>query len=63
MYSDPLAGLQNKIVLLRQGFPLAEEADNEYVAIDSIIVRVHQHAAGAKRRGGKQRALDAPEAG
>ena len=27
---------------------LAEDVDNEYVAIDSTIVRAHQHAAGAK---------------
>lgn len=27
---------------------LADEADNEYAAIDSTIVRAHQHAAGAK---------------
>jgi len=27
---------------------LTEEADNEYAAIDSTIVRAHQHAAGAK---------------
>jgi transposase len=28
--------------------PLAEDADNEYALIDATIVRVHQHAAGAK---------------
>lgn len=32
---------------------LAEEADNEYAAIDATIVRAHQHAAGAK--GGTRR--------
>ena len=28
---------------------LAEEANNEYSMIDSTIVRVHQHSAGAKK--------------
>jgi transposase len=28
---------------------LAADADNEYAAIDSTIVRAHQHSAGAKR--------------
>jgi len=27
---------------------LAQDADNEYVMIDSTIVRAHQHSAGAK---------------
>ena len=27
---------------------LAEDADNEYAIIDSTIVRMHQHASGAK---------------
>ena len=30
---------------------LAQDADNEYVLIDSTIVRAHQHSAGAKKRG------------
>ncbi len=30
---------------------LAKEADNEYGAIDSTIVRAHQHAAGARKKG------------
>ncbi len=30
---------------------LAHDADNEYVMIDSTIVRAHQHSAGAKKRG------------
>ena len=30
---------------------LAEEADNEYIMIDSTIVRAHQHSAGAKKGG------------
>ena len=28
---------------------LAQDADNEYVMIDSTIVRAHQHSSGAKR--------------
>lgn len=30
---------------------LSQDADNEYVMIDSTIVRAHQHSAGAKKRG------------
>jgi len=33
---------------------LAEDADNEYAMIDSTIVRAHQHAAGARKKGGKK---------
>lgn len=29
---------------------LAEDADNEYAMIDSTIVRVHQHSAGAQKK-------------
>ena len=29
---------------------LAEDADNEYVMIDSTIVRAHQHSAGAQKK-------------
>lgn len=29
---------------------LASDADNEYVMIDSTIVRAHQHSAGAKKK-------------
>lgn len=36
---------------------LANDADNEYVMIDSTIVRAHQHSAGAK--GGHRRPSDA----
>lgn len=38
---------------------LAEAADNEYVMIDSTIVRAHQHSAGAKgsSKKGRPRAL------
>ena len=32
---------------------LAQDADNEYVMIDSTIVRAHQHSSGAK--GGRQK--------
>lgn len=32
---------------------LAEDADNEYAMIDSTIVRAHQHAAGAHKKGAK----------
>lgn len=30
---------------------LAADADNEYAMIDSTIVRAHQHAAGARKKG------------
>lgn len=33
---------------------LAADADNEYAMIDSTIVRVHQHGAGAKKGGPKR---------
>lgn len=33
---------------------LAQDADNEYVLIDSTIVRAHQHSAGAKKGGLKK---------
>lgn len=33
---------------------LAEDADNEYAMIDSPIVRVHQRAAGARKKGAKK---------
>jgi transposase len=32
---------------------LAADADNEYVMLDSTIVRAHQHAAGAIKKGAK----------
>ena len=34
---------------------LAQAADNEYAMIDSTIVRAHQHSAGAKGGGQKNR--------
>ncbi len=41
---------------------LAGDADNEYAMIDSTIVRAHQHSAGAKKKRGKARPLDAAKA-
>jgi transposase len=41
---------------------LAEDADNEYAMIDATIVRVHQHAAGAKGSEKKRNALGAQKA-
>lgn len=42
---------------------LAQDADNEYVMIDSTIVKAHQHSAGAKKRGlSNARPLGAAEA-
>jgi transposase len=41
---------------------LAGEANNKYAMIDSTIVRVHQHAAGAKGGTGPQRASGAVQA-
>lgn len=35
---------------------LAQDADNEYVLINSTIVRAHQHSAGAKKRGARKAA-------
>src|SRR5450631_4271111 len=32
---------------------LATDADNEYVMIDSTIVRARQHAEGARKKGGR----------
>ena len=29
---------------------LSQDADNEYVMIDSTVVRAHQHSAGAKKK-------------
>jgi transposase len=34
---------------------LAADADNEYAMIDSTIVRVHQHSAGAKKKSARIR--------
>lgn len=38
---------------------LAADADNEYVMIDATIVRAHQHAAGALKKGAKTPKLSA----
>ena len=38
---------------------LAADADNEYVMIDSTIMRVHQHGAGARKKGAKTKPSDA----
>lgn len=38
---------------------LSQDADNEYVMIDSTIVRAHQHSAGAK--GGRRKPSGAAE--
>jgi transposase len=42
---------------------LAADHDNEYMMIDSMIVRAHQHSAGALKKGGRIRPSDAHEAG
>jgi transposase len=45
---------------------LAEDCDNEYMMLDSTIVRAHQHSAGARKKGGPNpssvRRSDDPEA-
>lgn len=38
---------------------LAADADNEYVMIDATIMRAHQHAAGARKKGARIRRSDA----
>ena len=42
---------------------LSADADNEYAMIDSTIVRDHQHAAGARKKGVTTRPLDAAKVG
>ena len=42
---------------------LAADADNEYLMIDSTIVRAHQHSAGAPKKPAKTKRSDDPEAG
>ena len=39
---------------------LADESDNEYAMMDSTIIRVHQHGAGAKNSSKKKSALVDP---
>lgn len=41
---------------------LAQDADNEYAAIDSTIVRAHQQAAGARGKEKKKNVSDAQKA-
>ena len=38
---------------------LSTDADNEYAAIDSTIVRAHQHSAGAQKKKDKTKPSDA----
>jgi len=41
---------------------LAEDRDNEYMMLDSTIVRAHQHSAGARKKTAKTKPSGAPEA-
>jgi transposase len=41
---------------------LAEDCDNEYMMLDSTIVRAHQHSAGARKKGGSAKPSVDPEA-
>ena len=41
---------------------LAEDRDNEYMMLDSTIVRAHQHSAGARKKGGRAKPSGAPAA-
>ena len=36
---------------------LAEDCDNEYMMLDSTIVRAHQHSAGAQKKGAPAKPL------
>lgn len=42
---------------------LSEDSDNEYMMLDSTIVRAHQHSAGARKKGAPTKPSDAPEGG
>jgi transposase len=42
---------------------LAEDCDNEYMMLDSTIIRAHQHSAGARKKGGSAKVLAGPEEG
>jgi transposase len=42
---------------------LAADPDNEYVMLDSTIVRAHQHSAGARKKGARTKPSGAPAAG
>jgi transposase len=39
---------------------LAADSDNEYMMLDSTIIRSHQHSAGARKKGGLTKLSDAP---
>jgi putative transposase len=39
---------------------MSDDADFEYLIVDSMIIRAHQHAAGAKKGGLKIRPWAAP---
>jgi transposase len=41
---------------------LAEDCDNEYMALDSTIVRAHQHSAGARKKTAATKPSADPEA-
>ena len=41
---------------------LAEDSDNEYMMLDSTIVRAHQHSAGARKKTAHAKPSDDPEA-
>lgn len=41
---------------------LAADHDNQYMMIDSTIVRAHQHSAGARKKGARIRPSDGPVA-
>jgi transposase len=41
---------------------LAEDCDNEYMALDSTIVRAHQHSAGARKKRQQSKPSADPEA-
>jgi transposase len=40
---------------------LAEDRDNEYMMLDSTIVRAHQHSAGARKKTARTKPSAAPE--
>ena len=40
---------------------LAADPDNEYVMLDTTIVRAHQHSAGACKKGARTKPLAAHE--
>ncbi|MBV0886955.1 IS5 family transposase [Komagataeibacter oboediens] len=42
---------------------LAADRDNDYMMIDSTIVRDHQHSAGARKKKGADRAIGRPHGG